>query len=354
MKLNDLINHTSEWLRGMGPNSDVVISSRIRLARNLDKAIFPHRANKKQAEQTLNTIEQAISKVNYLKKSMIFHLSDLDSTDRQFLVERHLMSLEFAKSSNSKTVVVDEQEIISIMINEEDHLRIQVMQSGFNLLEAFNIINQIDDALAKHLSYAFSPEWGFLTACPTNTGTGMRGSVMLHLPALVMSQQINRVLSAVAKLSFTTRGLYGEGTQASGNFFQISNQVSLGHSEEEILQNLNGLIRQLIEQEQQARQTLLTREHSLVEDRIWRSYGILKSAHIITSQETIELLSMVRLGLDLGIIIKDIDRGTVNELFILTQPAHLQKIEGRKLSSQERDLKRAELLRQKIAKLEKK
>ena len=353
MNVNDLINHTSEWLRGTGPNSDVVISSRIRLARNLDKVLFSHRANKKQAEQTLNTITQAIAKVDYLKESMIFHLRDLDSIDRQFLVERHLMSLEFAKSSDSKAMVIDDQEIIALMINEEDHLRIQVMQSGFNLFEAFNIINQMDDALARQLSYAFSPEWGFLTACPTNTGTGMRGSVMLHLPALVMSRQINRVLSAVAKLSFTTRGLYGEGTQASGNFFQISNQVSLGHSEEEILQNLNGLIRQLIEQEQQARQVLLTQDRSLLEDRVWRSYGVLKSAHIITSQETTELLSMVRLGLDLGII-KDISRGTVNELFILIQPAHLQKIEGKKLTSQERDLKRAEILRRKIVKLENK
>ena len=350
MKLNDLINHTSEWLRGMGPNSDVVISSRIRLARNLDRVVFSHRADKKQAEETQETIEHAISKVNYLKKGIILRLSDLESIDRQFLVERHLMSLEFAKSSNSKSVFIDGQEIIAIMINEEDHLRIQVMQSGFNLFEASNIINQIDDDLARRLSYAFSSECGFLTACPTNTGTGMRGSVMLHLPALVMSRQINRVLSAVAKLSFTTRGLYGEGTQASGNFFQISNQVSLGNSEEEILQNLNGLIRQLIEQEQQARQALLGKSRSLLEDRIWRSFGILKTAHIVSSQETVELLSMVRLGLDLDII-KGIDRGTVNELFILTQPAHLQKIEGKKLTSQERDLKRAEILRSKIAKL---
>lgn len=353
MKLNDLINHASEWLRGMGPNSDVVISSRIRLARNINKVPFPGRANKKQAEQTLKTIEQAVAKVNHLKKSMLFHLHELDSIDRQFLVERHLMSLEFIKSSNFKSVVVDEQEIIAIMINEEDHLRIQVMQSGFNLFEAFNIISQVDDALSKQLLYAFSPELGFLTACPTNTGTGMRGSVMFHLPALVMNRQINRVLQAVAKLSFTTRGLYGEGTQASGNFFQISNQVSLGHSEEEILQNLNGLVRQLIEQEQQAREALLTRNRSLLEDRIYRSYGTLKSAHIITSQETTELLSMVRLGVDLNLI-KDIDLGAVNELFILTQPAHLQKIEGRKLSSHERDLKRAEILRHKIVKLENK
>jgi protein arginine kinase len=353
MNLNDMINNTSEWLKGMGPNSDVVISSRIRLARNLDKAVFSHRANKRQAEETLKILEQAVSRIDYLKKSMVFHLRDLDSIDRQFLVERHLMSLEFAKSSNFKTVVIDEREIIAIMINEEDHLRIQVMQSGFNLFEAFNIISQIDDYLARQVHYAFSPEWGYLTACPTNIGTGMRGSVMLHLPALVMSRQINRVLSAVSKLSFTTRGLYGEGTQASGNFFQISNQVSLGHSEEEILQNLSGLIRQLIEQEHQAREALLTQNRSLLEDRIWRSYGILKSAHIINSQETIELLSMVRLGLDVGTI-KDINRGTVNELFILTQPAHLQKIEGRKLNSQERDLKRAELLRERIIKLEKK
>lgn len=347
MKINDLINQNSEWLRGTGPNSDVVISTRIRLARNLDKIPFSHLANKKQSAQTLEMIQQAISKVDYLKKSIVFHLGDLDNVDRQFLLERHLMSLEFAKSSDSKAVVVDESEIISIMINEEDHLRIQVMQSGLNLFEAFNIINKIDDALAKELPYAFSSEWGFLTACPTNTGTGMRGSVMMHLPAMVMNRTINRVLDAIAKLSFTTRGLYGEGTQAAGNFFQISNQVSLGHSEEDILQNLNGLIRQVIEQEQQARQTLITESRHLVEDRAWRAYGTLKSAHIITSQETIELLSMVRLGLDLEII-KDIDRRKVNELFILTQPAHLQKIENRKLTAQERDVKRAELLRSKL------
>ncbi|MFH1338939.1 MAG: protein arginine kinase [Candidatus Omnitrophota bacterium] len=352
MKVNDLISHNSEWLKGTGPNSDVVISSRVRLARNLDKAPFAHKANKKQSEQTLKLIEEAISRVDYLKKSYTFHLSDLDSVDRQFLVERHLMSLEFAKSSNSKAITLEKQEIVSIMINEEDHLRIQVMQSGLNLFEGYNIINQIDDSLSDYLSFAFSPEFGYLTACPTNIGTGMRGSVMLHLPALVMSRQINRVLSAVTKLSFTTRGLYGEGTQAAGNFFQVSNQVSLGHSEEEILQNLNGLIRQLIEQEQQSRQALLTQNRSLLEDKIWRSFGVLKSAHIINSQETIELLSMVRLGVDLKII-KDIDRPKVNELFILTQPAHLQKIEGKKLSSQERDLKRAELVRNRLTKTEK-
>jgi protein arginine kinase len=222
-----------------------------------------------------------------------------------------------------------------------------LMQSGFNLFEAWNIINAIDDGLAKELNIAFLANWGYLTACPTNAGTGMRGSVMLHLPALVMSRQIERVLAAIAKLSFTTRGLYGEGTQASGNFFQISNQVSLGHSENEIIENINGLIRQIIEQETQAREIMLTKSKEILEDRINRSLGILKSARIITSQETIELLSMVRLGSDLGMI-KDIDRRTINELFIITQPAHLQKLENVKLSSDQRDLKRAELIRKKL------
>ncbi len=344
MMLNDFLNHTSEWLKGTGPNSDIVISSRIRLARNLEKIPFPQWANKKQSKEVLNTIEEVVSKIENLKQSTIFKLADLDNIDRQFLIERHLMSYEHAQRSNSRAVIIDAEEIIAIMVNEEDHLRIQVMQSGLNLFESYNIINITDDCLSKELSFAFLPDWGYLTACPTNTGTGMRGSVMLHLPALVMTRQINQVLAAIAKLSFTTRGLYGEGTQATGNFFQISNQVSLGHSETEIIENINSLIRQIIEQENQSRHTLFTQNRAMLEDKINRSFGILKSAHIISSQETTELLSLVRLGCDLGII-KDINRRTINELFIITQPAHLQKIENKKLSSQERDLKRAELIR---------
>lgn len=347
MELNDLLKHNSEWLKGTGPHSDIVISCRIRLARNLSKFPFPHWADKKQGEEAFQQIAAAREAVDYLKKTTFFELAKLDAVDKQFLVERHLMSQEHAQKTDHKAVMIDDEEIIAIMVNEEDHLRIQVMQSGFNLYEAWNIINKIDDALAKEVSFAFLPEWGYLTACPTNTGTGMRGSVMLHLPALVMTRQINRVLAAIAKLSFTTRGLYGEGTQASGNFFQISNQVSLGHSEEEIIENINGLIRQIIDQENQAREALVSHNKPILEDRIKRSFGILKNAYIISSQETIELLSMVRLGCDLGIV-KDIDRRTVNELFIITQPAHLQKLENKKLSAQERDIKRAELIRSKL------
>lgn len=344
MRLDDLINHGSEWLRGTGPNSDIVISSRIRLARNIEKKPFPHWANKKQAKEALEMIEEVVSKVDYLKKTSIFRMSEMDALDKQFLVERHLMSHEHAQKDNSQAAVIDEQEIISLMINEEDHIRLQVMQSGFNLFEAWNIINSIDESLSAVLPFAFLPEWGYLTSCPTNTGTGMRGSVMLHLPALVMIRQINQVLAAISKLSFTARGLYGEGTQAMGNFFQVSNQVSLGHSETEIIQNINGLIRQIIDQETQARDFLLSKSRAVLEDKIHRSFGILKNAHIISSQETIELLSMVRLGCDLEII-KDIGRSSINELFIVIQPAHLQKIEGNKLSSQERDIKRAQIIR---------
>ncbi|MCX5709789.1 MAG: protein arginine kinase [Candidatus Omnitrophica bacterium] len=347
MQLNDFLKHTSEWLKGTGPNSDIVISSRIRLARNLDKLSFPHWANKTQAVQALNTVIDGVSKVNYLKGSTVFKLADMDGVDKQLLVERHLMSLEHAQKTENKALIVDSEEIVAIMVNEEDHLRMQVMQSGFNLHEAWGIINGIDDSISKELNYAYLPDWGYLTACPTNTGTGMRGSVMLHLPALVMTRQIDRVLAAISKLSFTTRGLYGEGTQATGNFFQISNQVSLGHSEEEIIENINGIIRQIIDQENQAREVMVSRNRAILEDRINRSLGILKSARIISSQETTELLSMVRLGADLGML-KDIDRRRLNELFITTQPAHLQKLENKKLSTEDRDLKRAELIRSRL------
>ena len=298
-------------------------------------------------DEILVAVDKAVSQIDLLKDCANFHISDMDSVDRQFLVERHLMSHDHASNPEGKGLVISKEEILSIMINEEDHLRIQVMQSGLNLTETWKIINAIDDALSSKLGYAFYPEWGFLTACPTNTGTAMRGSVMLHLPALVMTKQISKVLTAISKLSFASRGFYGEGTQASGNFYQISNQVALGLSEQDVIQNINGLIRQVIEQEEQARQALFVQNRPMLEDKIFRSFGILKNAHIISSQETVELLSMVRLGVDLEIL-KDIGRKTVNELFIMIQPAHLQKIENKKLTASERDAKRASVIRKKL------
>jgi protein arginine kinase len=347
MKIDDLLNHTSEWLKGTGPNADIVISSRVRLARNLKEIPFPHWANKKQSSEALEMVKEAAAKVDYLKRTAFFAIAELDSVDKQFLVERHLVSREHVQKRDNNAVIIDDEEIVSLMINEEDHLRVQVMQSGFNIFEAWHIIDRIDDGLSQELPIAFLSDWGYLTACPTNTGTGMRASVMLHLPALVMTRQINRVLAAITKLSFTTRGLYGEGTQATGNLFQVSNQVSLGHSEDEIINNINGLIRQIIEQENQARQALLAQSRAMLEDRVNRSFGILKNARIISSQETIELLSLVRLGSDLGII-NELNRRHINELFIVIQPAHLQKSEKKKLTCEERDIKRAEIIRSKL------
>ena len=347
MKFEDLLNLTASWLKGSGPNSDMVISSRIRLARNLEKFPFPHWAKKPDSEQVLVLAAGAFEKTPELKDGIFLRLDDFDNVDKQFLVERHLMSNEHAIRSNQKALFINPDENVAIMVNEEDHLRIQVMESGFDLDTTWRIMDSIDNRLSEILTYAFKKEWGYLTACPTNTGTGMRGSIMLHLPALVMTRQINRVLEAIAKLSFTTRGLYGEGTQASGNFFQISNQVSLGAREEEMLGNIKGVIKQIIEQEEKARESLMAEHREMLEDRIWRSYGTLKNAHIISSNETVELLSMLRLGSDLGLV-ADVERSLINELFILTQPSHLQKLENKKLSANERDVKRAQIIRERI------
>ena len=268
--------------------------------------------------------------------------------DRKFLVERHLISREHAEGTpKGRGVVAEEKEIISLMINEEDHLRLQVLQSGLGLTQGWDIAEQLDRQLEKYLPYAFSKNWGYLTCCPTNVGTALRASGMLHLPCLVMTKQIGRVLHAITKLGLTARGLYGEGTEATGNFFQISNQVSLGRSDQEIIDKLERVILQVVEQEEAARNALMRQSREALEDRIWRAFGTLKSAHIITSTETTDLLSLVRLGVDLNVI-PMMDRGVVNTLFITTQPAHLQKLEGKRLAAHERDVARARLLRKQL------
>lgn len=352
MTIDELIRETGEWLRGKGPKEEIVMSSRIRLARNLQEVPFPHWGSPRDRAQVLARVEEGVRGSKFLKGSLVLKIGELSELDRQFLVERHLISREQAAggakaAADEKAVVVSDREIISIMVNEEDHLRLQVLQSGFNLQEAWSVLSQIDAELEPVLSYAFLPEWGYLTACPTNVGTGMRASCMLHLPCLVMTKQIDRVLHAITKLGLTARGLYGEGTEAAGNFFQLSNQVSLGVSEEEILDNLGRLIKQVIEQEETARRALLNQSREPLEDRIWRAHGTLKSAHLITSNETVELLSLVRLGVDMGLL-PTLERALVNRLFIQTQPAHLQKLEGRPLSPSERDARRAKLLRESL------
>ncbi|MDD5440407.1 MAG: protein arginine kinase [Candidatus Omnitrophica bacterium] len=347
MKIDNLLYKESEWLKGTGPKANTVISSRIRLARNVDGYNFFTTASPETKRKIFDDIQAAVKKCKTLKGASLLSMKEITELDRQFLVERHLMSLEHVAEPESKGLVLDDKEVVSIMINEEDHLRIQVLQSGFNLTEAWRIIDAIDNDLAERLRFAFSPRYGFLTACPTNTGTGLRGSVMLHLPALAMTNQLNSVFQAISKLGLTIRGLYGEGTEATGEFYQISNQVTLGYSETDLIDNIEKIISRIIGRENTTRASLLSKNKEEITDKVWRAMGTLRSARIITSNETITLLSTIRLGIDLAII-KEPDVKVLNELFILMQPAHLQKLEGKALSPQERDVKRAALIREKL------
>ncbi len=346
--IDALLKQTSEWLKGTGPNADIVMSSRIRLARNLKPFPYSHWASKKQERECLKMVQEAILSAKHLKGSLFIFMNDLADLDKQFLLERHLISREHILHPEFKAVDVSDREIASIMVNEEDHLRIQVMQSGFDLQESFKIADRLDDELSESLPIAYDAKWGYLTACPTNTGTGMRASVMLHLPALVMTKQITRVVQAITKLGMVVRGLYGEGTDAEGNLFQISNQITLGQTEAETLEHIEGIIRQLIGHEENARKQLLKQNRELLYDKIWRAFGTLQNSYIITSKETIHLMSMVRMGVDLGVL-THLTRQTVNELFILTQPAHLQRLEGKLLAQSERDAKRASIIRSRLA-----
>jgi len=347
MNYKDFIKQDTEWLKGTGPNANIVMSSRVRLARNLDKVPFSNWANKDRLEEVLVAVKDAALSAGILSDALFVRLKDLSEVDRLFLVERHLISPEHAENADYKAVIIDPKEMISIMINEEDHLRIQVLLSGSNLRECWKVADALDTELSKKLAFAYSAKWGYLTACPTNTGTGLRGSMMLHLPALVFTGQISKILQAVAKLGLNIRGLYGEGTDATGNMFQISNQISLGITEEEIIDNIERIANQVISREASTRKTILLKNKEALVDRISRALGTLRSAHIITSSETITLLSAIRLGVDLGIV-KTMDRRTVNELFLLTQPAHLQELDGCSLNANERDIKRADLIRSKL------
>lgn len=347
MKIDELLYKQSEWLKGEGPKSHIVISSRVRLARNIAGYSFFNWAKPKEKGAILRECQRVISKSPFMKSALFLKMGDLSEIDKQFLVERHLISPEHTNEPEYKAVVFDLREIVSIMINEEDHFRIQILQSGFNIIEAWRLADEIDTDFSKKVNYAYSMKVGYLTACPTNTGTGLRASVMLHLPALVMTNQIGSVFQAIAKIGLTIRGFYGEGTEAIGNFFQISNQVTLGHSETDLIDKIVSVIDKLVMKEELTRKMLMSKNKDELVDKIWRSYGTLKSARIITSTETIKLLSFIRLGVDL-LIITDINRSLINELFMLIQPAHLQKLEGRVLSPNQRDYKRAELIRKRL------
>ncbi|MCK5594598.1 protein arginine kinase [bacterium] len=347
MSVAKLVGQIAGWLQKEGPLSDIVISSRVRLARNYDMIPFPHRANREQLKEVILKTEKAIDGSKYLKNVLIIDMSELTDMDIQFLVEKHLISREFGKSRAEQMLAVSDKEIISIMVNEEDHLRLQCIQSGLQLLDSWRLINQATLELESQVEFAFSKKLGYLTSCPTNVGTGMRASVLIHLPALVITKQIGKVLQAVAKLGIAIRGLYGEGTEAYGNFFQISNQVTLGYSEEDIINNIECVVKQVVGYEENARTLMIKEDKKAIEDKIWRAYGVLSNVRIIDFQETLNLLSLLRLGIGLKMIDK-IDRILVNKMFIITQPAYLQKLEGKKLVPHERDIVRASLIRENL------
>ncbi|MEI8348575.1 MAG: protein arginine kinase [Candidatus Omnitrophota bacterium] len=351
----NFLTNKESWLNGKGPFSQIIFSSRVRLARNFSQHPFPSRATNVQKKIILGKMQEAYTHVKRLQKAMFVNMEDVNEVDRKFLLERHLVSQEHVTSFKNKGILVSEDERIALMINEEDHLRMQVMTSGFDLKQCWEVLNEIDNELSGFIQFAFLPPVGYLTACPTNVGTALRASCMLHLPALVLTKQINKILELLAKISFTTRGFFGEGTQALGDFFQISNQVSLGLSETEIIDNLSGVVNQVKEQEMDARDTLVKKHKARVEDNVWRSLGALRSCRLMNSKEALSHLSMLSLGLDLGIMegthLPDGKEGrqVVNNLFIMIQPAHLQKIEGRLLEEGERDYIRAQILREKLS-----
>ncbi|XHR30300.1 MAG: protein arginine kinase [Chthoniobacteraceae bacterium] len=348
MNFSSLFSSGVEWVRPDGPHHEIVISSRIRLARNLRGHPFPGWAKKNNRLQILELIKPEVEALPEMDNAYSSYLQELSPIEKQLLVERHLISREHAAKGAGSAVVVNKKASLSIMINEEDHLRMQVLRPGLQLRSAFKALDKVDTALEAKLDYAFHPQLGYLTACPTNVGTGMRASAMIHLPGLVLSEQINQVIQAINKIGLAVRGLYGEGTEAMGNLFQISNQITLGEPEEEIIAELNKVIEKIIENEENARQVLLQKKPETLMDNIGRGFGILSHAYAMTSKEALNLLSFLKLGVDLGFFPPERQK-EIDELFIITQPAHLQSnASQQKLTPEERDILRAEIIREKL------
>lgn len=328
--------------------SEVVISSRIRLARNVAGFPFLTRCARPERQALESRIRDIILASRISTQTLYVDLEAAPEVDRQLLVERHLISKPHAAAEGARGVAISDDETISIMVNEEDHLRIQVLRSGLQLEEAWEQINKADDLLEAKLDWSFSPRFGYLTACPTNIGTGIRVSVMLHLPALKLTGEIEKVFRAAKDMRLAVRGLYGEGTEATGDFYQISNQTTLGKTEEEIISDFkHTVIPKIIEYEHHARRALLNDRTVALDDKVCRALGLLRSARLLASEEVLFLLSHLRMGINLGRV-KDVDIRTVNELFLLTQPAHLQKIQGRKLEGDLRRVARADYIRQRL------
>lgn len=348
MTISSLIDTPSELTDTSSSKTAIVLMTRVRLARNLAGYSFPGWAKAAQREEIFETCRTAVAATTQMKRAINVAIGDLSELERQILVERHLISRELSGAKSGAGVSISKDQAFSVMMNEEDHLRIQVLRAGFNLKKAWNTINDLDSALEDHLDFAFSPTLGYLTACPTNLGTGMRASAMMHLPALVISNQMEKVVRAVNQLGMVVRGLFGEGSDASGSIFQISNQTTLGESEADIIKRLGSVLQSIVEHELNAREKLLEADAGKLLDKVGRAYGILQNSHLLSSSEAMNLLSLIRLGVDLGAF-PDGNRSVIDRLFIEAQPGHLQHAQKGEFDPGQRDVLRAARLRSEFA-----
>lgn len=348
MTIDALLSTPSELTDTASGKCPIVLMTRIRLARNLANHPFPGWSKEAQRAEVLEVCCDALVAAAPMKRSVKAAVSELTELQKQMLVERHLISRELSDAKEGSAFVINRDQTLSVMINEEDHLRIQVLRAGLQLKKAWNVINALDSELEERLDYAYSPKLGYLTACPTNLGTGMRASAMMHLPALVISGQMEKVVRAVNQLGLVVRGLFGEGSDASGSIFQISNQTTLGESEEQIIKRLGSVLDSIIEHELNARAKLLEADAAKLHDKIGRAYGILQNSHLLTSTEAMNLLSLLRLGIDLGAFPEE-SRAVIDRLFIEAQPGHVQSTADHELDAPGRDTLRADRLRAEFA-----
>jgi protein arginine kinase len=346
MTFDSIVNSIPEWLNIEGPESGLVISSRLRLARNIAGIPYAHRSDDSKLGEIINTVLDAVHVAGF-DPSNFFRTDSLDELHKTVFIERHLISPALAFKDGNCGVLVRDGESNSILVNEEDHLRIQSLASGFNPTAALKEISGIDKKLSKAIEFSFSKDYGYLTACPTNMGTGLRASVLIHLPALVLTKEIQRVIRSSGQLGLAVRGYYGEGSDIIGNLFQISNQRSLGKNEQDIVEALISVVTQVMEYEKQSADTLMHEAKNQTEDKIWRSIGILKSARMLSTHEFMNLSSAARFGCYLGLIDKKYIK-VLNELLVLTQPGHLQMKFDRSVDAAERDSLRAELVRERF------
>lgn len=345
---DDLLSRPSPWLGGDGPHSDLVLSTRVRLARNLRGVPFTHRAREEQLLGVLSGVSSAALRSPRFRDALVLRMSDLSPVERQVLVERHLVSHELSDATRPRGLVVANDARLSIMINEEDHLRLQALAPGFQMAEVWALADEADDDLTTMLDFAFTDEIGFLTSCPTNAGTGLRASVLMHLPALVLIDEMKRVIKSIDQVGLSCRGLYGEHSKVMGNLFQISNQTTLGTSERDSIESVERVARHIIESEEQARDRLLRDARLQIEDKVWQAYGLLRYCRLIETEKLIELCSAVRFGIALGFSGLP-PLSVVDEVIILAQPAHLQRLAGEPLGAEERNVTRARLVREKLA-----